>query len=342
MSPPCCSRTASKGRTATACSCAASTTRNSGARSVPGDRLRLEVTLGQRRGRIVRAAAVAYVDDEPRGRGRARDGPRRGRDRRGACVRSSTPPPSSIRARASAPARAIGPHVGHRRARHDRPQLPHRRLDGHRRLHRDRRRERDLPDDVDRPDPAGPQVRRRTDAAGHRPPQRDPRVRHHPSRHRRRRRAHADRRPQPVHGLHPHRARLPRGERHHLRERRDARRPRDVDDYATVGAFSGVHQFCRVGRYAFIGGYSVVTKDAMPLCEDGRQPRALLRPQHDRPRAPRSSRPTRSRSCAAPTASCCTPTRAAPSRRSRRTRRCSVRKCVTSWSSSGRRTAASG
>ena len=40
-----------------------------------------------------------------------------------------------------------------------------------------------------------------------------------------------------------------------------------VDDYATVGAFSGVHQFCRVGRYAFIGGYSVVTKDAMPYAK---------------------------------------------------------------------------
>ena len=25
------------------------------------------------------------------------------------------------------------------------------------------------------------------------------------------------------------------------------------------------HQFCRVGRYAFIGGYSVVTKDAVPF-----------------------------------------------------------------------------
>jgi len=25
-----------------------------------------------------------------------------------------------------------------------------------------------------------------------------------------------------------------------------------------------VHQFCRVGKYAFIGGYSVVTKDALP------------------------------------------------------------------------------
>jgi UDP-N-acetylglucosamine acyltransferase len=37
-----------------------------------------------------------------------------------------------------------------------------------------------------------------------------------------------------------------------------------VDDYATISAYSGVHQFCRVGRYAFIGGYSVVTKDALP------------------------------------------------------------------------------
>ena len=37
-----------------------------------------------------------------------------------------------------------------------------------------------------------------------------------------------------------------------------------VEDGATVGAFSGVHQFCRVGRHAFIGGYSVVTQDALP------------------------------------------------------------------------------
>ena len=37
-----------------------------------------------------------------------------------------------------------------------------------------------------------------------------------------------------------------------------------VDDFATISAYSGVHQFCRVGRYAFVGGYSVVTKDALP------------------------------------------------------------------------------
>ena len=38
-----------------------------------------------------------------------------------------------------------------------------------------------------------------------------------------------------------------------------------VEDHATVGASSGVHQFCRVGRHAFIGGYTVVTQDALPF-----------------------------------------------------------------------------
>jgi UDP-N-acetylglucosamine acyltransferase len=40
-----------------------------------------------------------------------------------------------------------------------------------------------------------------------------------------------------------------------------------VEDFANVGAFSGVHQFCRVGQHAFIGGYSVVTKDALPYAK---------------------------------------------------------------------------
>jgi len=38
-----------------------------------------------------------------------------------------------------------------------------------------------------------------------------------------------------------------------------------VEDFATISALSGVHQFCRVGRHAFIGGFSVVTKDALPF-----------------------------------------------------------------------------
>jgi UDP-N-acetylglucosamine acyltransferase len=40
-----------------------------------------------------------------------------------------------------------------------------------------------------------------------------------------------------------------------------------VEDFANVSAGSGVHQFCRVGRHAFIGGYSVVTKDALPFAK---------------------------------------------------------------------------
>jgi len=37
-----------------------------------------------------------------------------------------------------------------------------------------------------------------------------------------------------------------------------------VEDYANISAGSAVHQFCRVGAHAFIGGYSVITKDAVP------------------------------------------------------------------------------
>jgi UDP-N-acetylglucosamine acyltransferase len=40
-----------------------------------------------------------------------------------------------------------------------------------------------------------------------------------------------------------------------------------VSDYATISAHSGVHQFCRIGRHAFIGGYTVVTKDALPFAK---------------------------------------------------------------------------
>lgn len=38
-----------------------------------------------------------------------------------------------------------------------------------------------------------------------------------------------------------------------------------VDDGANIGAYSGVHQFCRVGRESYVGGYSVVVKDALPF-----------------------------------------------------------------------------
>jgi UDP-N-acetylglucosamine acyltransferase len=38
----------------------------------------------------------------------------------------------------------------------------------------------------------------------------------------------------------------------------------EVFDWATIGAYSGVHQFCRVGMHAFLGGYTVATKDVLP------------------------------------------------------------------------------
>lgn len=39
----------------------------------------------------------------------------------------------------------------------------------------------------------------------------------------------------------------------------------EVGDYATIGAFSAVHQFCRVGDHAFIGGFTVATQDVLPF-----------------------------------------------------------------------------
>jgi UDP-N-acetylglucosamine acyltransferase len=39
----------------------------------------------------------------------------------------------------------------------------------------------------------------------------------------------------------------------------------EVGDYASVGAFSPVHQFCRVGRLAYIGACTVITQDVPPF-----------------------------------------------------------------------------
>jgi UDP-N-acetylglucosamine acyltransferase len=38
-----------------------------------------------------------------------------------------------------------------------------------------------------------------------------------------------------------------------------------IGDYAVISAFSGVHQFCRIGRHSYVGGYSVVTQDVLPF-----------------------------------------------------------------------------
>lgn len=39
----------------------------------------------------------------------------------------------------------------------------------------------------------------------------------------------------------------------------------EVQDDASVSAFTSIHQFCRVGRHAYVGGYSVITQDALPF-----------------------------------------------------------------------------
>jgi UDP-N-acetylglucosamine acyltransferase len=38
-----------------------------------------------------------------------------------------------------------------------------------------------------------------------------------------------------------------------------------VQDYVTIGAFSPVHQFCRLGKYAYIGASTVITQDVLPF-----------------------------------------------------------------------------
>jgi UDP-N-acetylglucosamine acyltransferase len=40
-----------------------------------------------------------------------------------------------------------------------------------------------------------------------------------------------------------------------------------VEDYATVGAFCPVHQFCRIGRHAYIAAMTVITQDVPPFAK---------------------------------------------------------------------------
>jgi UDP-N-acetylglucosamine acyltransferase len=39
----------------------------------------------------------------------------------------------------------------------------------------------------------------------------------------------------------------------------------EVHDDANISAFTSVHQFCRVGRHAYVGGYTVATMDVLPF-----------------------------------------------------------------------------
>jgi UDP-N-acetylglucosamine acyltransferase len=45
-----------------------------------------------------------------------------------------------------------------------------------------------------------------------------------------------------------------------------------IEDWADVSPYSGVHQFCRIGRHAFIGPYSVVKQDVMPYSLTSHKP----------------------------------------------------------------------
>lgn len=38
----------------------------------------------------------------------------------------------------------------------------------------------------------------------------------------------------------------------------------EVQDHATIGAFTAIHQFTRVGQYAFLGGFTTPSKDCLP------------------------------------------------------------------------------
>ena len=41
----------------------------------------------------------------------------------------------------------------------------------------------------------------------------------------------------------------------------------EIEDFAVIGAFSSVHQFVRIGRNAYIGGYTIVLQDILPFAK---------------------------------------------------------------------------
>jgi len=45
-----------------------------------------------------------------------------------------------------------------------------------------------------------------------------------------------------------------------------------VGDWADLSPFSGVHQFCRIGRHAFVGPYSVIKQDVLPYSLTSNKP----------------------------------------------------------------------
>jgi UDP-N-acetylglucosamine acyltransferase len=49
-----------------------------------------------------------------------------------------------------------------------------------------------------------------------------------------------------------------------------------VEDWADISPYSGVHQFCRIGRHAFVGPYTVVKQDVMPYSLTSHKPEASV------------------------------------------------------------------
>jgi UDP-N-acetylglucosamine acyltransferase len=49
-----------------------------------------------------------------------------------------------------------------------------------------------------------------------------------------------------------------------------------IEDWADVSPFSGVHQFCRIGRHAFVGPYSVVKQDVLPYSLTSNKPEVAI------------------------------------------------------------------
>jgi UDP-N-acetylglucosamine acyltransferase len=45
-----------------------------------------------------------------------------------------------------------------------------------------------------------------------------------------------------------------------------------IEDWADLSPYSGVHQFCRIGRHAFIGPYSIIKQDVLPYSLTSNKP----------------------------------------------------------------------
>jgi UDP-N-acetylglucosamine acyltransferase len=49
-----------------------------------------------------------------------------------------------------------------------------------------------------------------------------------------------------------------------------------VEDWVDIAPYSGIHQFCRIGRHAFIGPYSVIKQDVLPYSLTSSKPEVAV------------------------------------------------------------------